>query len=205
MTEIDVSKLSIAEAYKLLIGAIVPRPIAWVSSISNSGQVNLAPFSFFNGICSNPPSLLFCPVNHPDGREKDTLRNIRETRQFVVNLASEDLASQMNQTSAEYPANINEFKEVGLTEAPCVRVKAPRVLESPGSFECELMQVLDIGDGSAGSGHVVVGKILYAHFRDGVYGKQGHIDLNVFKPIARLGGPNYCPIREIFILPRPKI
>ena len=204
MIDVDLSKLSVGDAYKLLIGTIVPRPIAWVSTISPQGATNLAPFSFFNGICSNPPSLLFCPVNHPDGREKDTLRNIRATRQFVVNIATEDLAKAMNQTSGDYPPEKSEFEIAGLTPEPSRTVRAPRVKESPASFECELMQIIDIGDGSAGSGHVVIGKILHARFADKVY-QNGKIILEELKPIARLGGPNYCPVREVFNLARPKV
>lgn len=204
VTELDVSKLSVADAYKLLIGTIVPRPIAWVSTVSLNGQPNLAPFSFFNGVCSNPPSLLFCPVNHPDGHEKDTLRNIRETNQFVVNVASEDLVAQVNQTSGNYPVDVNEFAEAGVTAAPSKLVKAPRVKESPASFECEVLQIVQVGPGGAGSGHVVIGRILYAHFADGVY-KDGKIAIDKLKPVARLGGPNYCPVREIFALERPVI
>lgn len=204
MTELDVSKLSVADAYKLLVGAIVPRPIAWVSTISKKGQPNLAPFSFFNGVCSNPPSLLFCPVNHPDGREKDTLRNIRETNQFVVNIASEDLVQQMNQTSGNYPPNINEFEEAGLAQAASKLVKPPLVKDSPASFECEVLQIVQVGPGGTGSGHVVIGKILYAHFADGVY-KDGRISIETLKPVARLGGPNYCAVRETFALDRPLI
>lgn len=204
-TELDVSTLSVGEAYKLLIGAIVPRPIAWVSTVSEDGVTNLAPFSFFNGVCSNPPSLLFCPVNHPDGREKDTLRNIRQTRQFVVNVASESLVAKMNQTSGDYPPETSEFREVGLTEAACRMVRAPRVAEAPASFECELLQIVDVGPGTAGSGHVVIGKILFAHFADGVYEQGGRVWLERLKPVARLAGASYCPVREVFDLPRPKI
>lgn len=203
-TELDLSRLSVGDAYKLLIGTIVPRPIAWVSTVSAKGQVNLAPFSFFNGICSNPPSLLFCPVNHPDGREKDTLRNIRETKQFVVNIATEALASQMNQTSSNYPPDVNEFEAAGLTEEPSRLVKPPRVKESPASFECELIQIVDVGPGTAGSGHVVIGKILLARYCEGVY-VGGRVSLDRMKPIARLAGSAYCPVREIFELPRPKV
>lgn len=201
-TELDVSKLSVGDAYKLLIGTIVPRPIAWVSTVSANGNRNLAPFSFFNGVCSNPPSLLFCPVNHPDGREKDTLRNIRETGQFVVNTASESVAREMNQTSANYPPTTDEFIEAGVTPSPSKLVKPPRVLESPASFECELIQIIQVGPGGAGSGHVVIGKILFAHFADGVY-QDGKIMIDKLQPIARLGGTRYCPVRDIFDLPRP--
>jgi flavin reductase (DIM6/NTAB) family NADH-FMN oxidoreductase RutF len=204
LTKIDVSKLSASDAYKLLIGTIVPRPIAWVSTISAAGISNLAPFSFFNGICGNPPSLLFCPLNQADGSEKDTLRNIRETQQFVVNIADESLAAEMNQSSGDYAFGVSEFQEVGLEEASCIKVKAPRVARSPASFECELIQAVQVGPGGQGSAHVVIGKIVYAHFAEGVF-EGGHVILERLKPIARLAGRSYCPVREVFDLPRPKI
>lgn len=202
--ELDVSKLSVRDAYRLLIETILPRPIGWVSTVSIKGQPNLAPFSFFTGVCSNPPSLLFCPVNHPDGGEKDTLRNIRETGQFVVNVASEELAKAMNTTSGDYPPGVNEFTEAGLTMAPSRKVKASRVGESPVSLECELIQIVDVGPGGAGSGHVVIGKVVHAHVRDDAYA-EGSVLLEKLKPIARLGGPRYCPVREVFELERPRL
>lgn len=202
--EVDVSKLPFQEAYKLIIGSVVPRPIAWVSTVSKSGVSNLAPFSFFNGVCSNPPSVLFCPVNTPDGREKDTLINTRETKQFVVNIVSHALAEKMNQTSGNYPYGVSEFKEVGLTEAPCKKVKAPRVLEAPISMECELIDIVKVGPGGAGSGAVVIGKIVYMHFSEQVY-KDGKILIEILDPIARLAGAAYCPVRDIFTLERPKV
>ncbi|HRK01759.1 MAG TPA: flavin reductase family protein [Oligoflexia bacterium] len=202
--EVDVEKLPFQEAYKLIIGSIVPRPIAWVSTVNKSGVSNLAPFSFFNGVCSNPPSVLFCPVNTPEGREKDTLVNIRDNRQFVVNLVSRGLAEKMNQTSANYPFGISEFKEAGLTEGKCKKVKPPRVLEAPISMECELIEIVKVGPGGPGSGAVVIGKILHMHFDPAVY-KDGKILIEAFDPIARLAGSAYCPVRDIFTLDRPKL
>ncbi len=210
MKEIDVTKLSIGDAYKLLIGTIVPRPIAWVSTISAKGQVNLAPFSFFNGVCSNPPSVLFCPVNHPDGSKKDTLRNIQETKQFVINIATEKLALAVNETSGNYPPEINEFEIAKLTPIPSIRVKPPRIKESPIHMECELLQIVPVGTGEfaarerTGSGHIVIGKLVYYHITEGAMNEKGHIFLEKINPIARLGGSFYCPIRDVFELPRPQ-
>ena len=200
--KIDISKIPFQDAYKLLIGGVVPRPIAWVSTRSKNGISNLAPYSFFTAVCSNPASLLFCPVNHPDGQEKDTLVNIRETKEFVVNIVSHSLVHQMNQTSANYAREISEFKEVGLSEAPCSQIKAPRVHEAALSYECTLLNILDIGSGGAGSGHIVVGKIL------NVFGKSdvlvdGKIDLEKLDPVARLGGSNYCRVESTFAIDRP--
>jgi flavin reductase (DIM6/NTAB) family NADH-FMN oxidoreductase RutF len=200
---VDVGKLAPPDAYKLLIGSVVPRPIAWVSTVDKNGLSNLAPFSFFNGICSNPPSVLFCPVNHPDGREKDTLVNVRDTRQFVVNIVNESLVQIMNETSANYPSGVSEFETLGIATLPSLKVLPPRVKDSPIQMECELLQVLQVGDGSAGSGHVVIGKILQMHFAPGVY-QDGKINLEHLRPVARLGGPFYARIRDTFQLDRPK-
>lgn len=203
MIEIDFSRIPSSEAYKLQIGSIVPRPVAWVSTISAGGSPNLAPFSYFNGICSSPPALLFCPVSHPDGREKDTLRNVRETGEFVVNIATEDLVAAVNQSAAEYAAEVDEFLAAGVTAVPSVLVKPPRVAESPIQFECRLLQVVDIGTGG-NSGHVVMGQIVYGHFAPSVYA-EGKIQLAALRPIARLAGTTYGPVRDTFDLPRPKV
>ncbi len=201
--DIDVSQLPFPEAYKLIAGTIVPRPIAWVSTISKNGTANLAPFSFFTAVCSNPPSLLFCPVNHPDGREKDTLVNIRDTKNFVVNIVPYELGQQMNITSGNYEREINEFKLAGLTEAKSTQVSAPRILESPVSFECELLNLVQVGSGDGGSGHVVLGKIVYAHFREDLY-RDGKVYLNPIQPLARLGGSDYIKVENPFEIHRPK-
>jgi len=200
--DMTLSTLPTGEVYKLLIGAVVPRPIAWVSTVSAYGIANLAPFSFFNAVCSNPPTLLFCPVNHPDGREKDTLRNIRQTQEFVVNVATENVVKALNQTSANYPSDISEFAQAGVTPIPSSLVAAPRVEESPIQFECKLVQVVDVGDGSNGSGHIVIGRIVYAHFDARVY-QAGKISIEALKPVGRLAGNSYCPVREVFDLARP--
>ena len=203
MIQVDFERIPLADAYKLQIGSIVPRPVAWVSTISGAGLTNLAPFSYFNGICSNPPALLFCPVNHADGREKDTLRNILEVGDFVVNIATEALVSAVNHTAAEYPAEISEFAAAGLTPLPGVVVRSPRVAESPIHLECRLLQVVDVGHGG-NSGHVVIGRIVYGHFAPAVY-RDGKIQLDALMPIARLAGTTYCPVRETFDLPRPAV
>lgn len=202
MIELDVAQLSTQDAYKLMIGAIVPRPIGWISTASANGRHNLAPFSFFTGVCSNPPSLLFCPVDHPDGREKDTLRNIRVTGDFVVNIATESLASQVNQTSADFAPEISEFQMAGLTPLASVKVSAPRVGESPVQFECRLLQIVRVGPGGRGSGHIVIGEIVFMHVAEDVY-RDGRILLDRLQPLARLDGKAYCPVREVFELTLP--
>jgi flavin reductase (DIM6/NTAB) family NADH-FMN oxidoreductase RutF len=203
MVDMDVSKLPAPEAYRLLIGAIVPRPIAWVSTISTSGITNLAPFSFFNGICSDPPAVLFCPVTPADREAKDTLRNIRETRQFVVNIVTESNVAQANQTSAPYPPDVSEFTALGLTPLASIVVRPPRVAESPIQFECELIQIVPVGEPRPGSGNVVIGRLVYAHIAEEAWDANRHIDIHKINPVSRLAGNDYAPVHDIFTLKRP--
>src|ERR1700739_4459237 len=139
------------QSYKLMTGIIVPRPIALVSTVDAAGNANLAPFSFFAGVGSAPPTVLFCPALRPAGTEKagqrkDTLRNVEETRQFVINIVSEAIAAQTNMPSAEVGPEVDEFKLSGLTPLASEVVRAPRVAESPAQMECKLIQVIYIGD-----------------------------------------------------------
>lgn len=200
---IDPSQNSNQDNYKLIIGSVVPRPIAFVSSMSAKGELNLAPFSFFTGVCSNPPTILFCPmVRGSDSHKKDTLLNIEETGEYVINVVSEDIVAPMNQTAAEFPHGVNEFAESGLTPAPSMVVEPPRVLESPLSMECKLQQVIPVGDGSVGSGFVVLGTVVQFHVREDLY-ERGRIDTIGLKPVSRLAGAAYAPVRDIFELQRP--
>jgi flavin reductase (DIM6/NTAB) family NADH-FMN oxidoreductase RutF len=203
MVSLEISKLPIQESYKILIGAIVPRPIAWVSTISASGVTNLAPFSFFNGICSDPPALLFCPTTPADRDAKDTLRNIRETREFVVNIVTEANVAKANQTSAPYPPEVSEFAAAGVTPIASAVVRPPRVAESPIHLECELIQIVEVGERRTGSGNVVIGKLVYAHIAEEAWDAKHRIDINRIKPVSRLAGNDYAPVREIFTLARP--
>jgi flavin reductase (DIM6/NTAB) family NADH-FMN oxidoreductase RutF len=202
MAEIDVTQLSPPDAYKILIGSVVPRPVAWVSTVSPAGVNNLAPFSFFTAVCSNPPTVLFCPVTPQDLKVKDTLQNIRDTGVFVVNVATEALVEKMNQTSAPYAPDVSEFAAVGVTPAASRVVQAPRVAESPVSLECRLTQIVPVGDGTPGSGHVVIGQVVFAHIDDAVL-DGGRILTDRLQPVSRLAGTDYAPVREIFALPRP--
>lgn len=202
---INTKEIPYQDRYKLLIGSIVPRPIGFISTIDKNGVYNLAPFSFFMGVCSNPMTVLFCPViRSSDGQEKDTLKNIRETKEFVVNIVSEEIAAQMNQSSAEYPPGIDEFEKTKLTPVPSKIVKPPFVKEAKINMECKLNQIVDIGDKSPGSGSIVIGEVVFYHVIENVY-KDGKIILNELKPIARLGGADYCRVTDIFSLPRPTL
>jgi flavin reductase (DIM6/NTAB) family NADH-FMN oxidoreductase RutF len=204
------SDLSHSELYGMLLNSVAPRPIAWVSTVSPSGQPNLAPFSFFNVVCVNPPLLGFAPglrrpkqpeANH--GEAKDTLRNIRETKEFVVNIVTYDLAEAMNLTSGEYDSSVNEFELAKLTPEPSKIVRPPRVAESPVSFECKLHQILDFSTAPT-SGSLVMGQIVSIHIGD-AYLKDGRLDRNSLDLIGRMGGIQYTRTTQRFEMVRPKV
>lgn len=201
--EVDFEKISQPERYKILIGSILPRPIAFVSTLGSDGVVNLAPYSFFNGIASDPACVMISATPKSTGELKDTLRNIEANRQFVVNVVSEDMAEPMNRCSAEFPYGVSELEKVGLTAVPSTKVRPPRVAESPIQLECELLQTLQIGTrGAPGSATVIFGKVLLAHFREGVW-VGNRVQLEAVKPLARLAGASYGRIGETFTLERP--
>jgi flavin reductase (DIM6/NTAB) family NADH-FMN oxidoreductase RutF len=189
--------------YKLLTGSILPRPIGWISTVDEAGRYNLAPFSFFNVVCPQPPTILFCPsVRTTDGSPKDTLRNVRATGEFVANIVTEPLAEAMNLSSAELPSEVDEFAYAGLTPVTATVVRAPRVAESPVHFECRVHQIIDISD-QPGGGSIVIGRVVVIHVRDEVLTGGDKIDLATLKPIGRLAGTSYCRITDLFDLTRP--
>lgn len=190
--------------YRIMIGAIAPRPIGWISSLDATGQPNLAPFSFFNAVCANPPHVLFCPmVRGRDARPKDTLRNVRGAGEFVANIVSEPLVHAMNITSTDFPPEVNEFEAAGLTPLPGVKVRPPRVAESAVQFECRLAHLVELGSGP-GSGSVVIGEVVYVHIRDDVLAGEDEIRLEALRPIGRLGGHGYVRVTDVFELRRPR-
>lgn len=189
--KIDPQKISFNDVHKLMIGSIVPRPIAFVSTLSKEGQNNIAPFSYFNGVCSNPPTIMFAPARRGwDGQEKDTLINIRDSDQFVVNIVSEDFAEQMVMCSTDFDSTVDEFEISGLTPQPSNKVSPPRLLESKISFECELNQIVEIGDGGPGGGFIVIGTVVLFHIDNDVY-NDGRILLDKLEPLGRLAGNWY--------------
>ncbi len=189
--------------YKLMIGAIVPRPIAFVSSLSADGVRNLAPFSFFTGISANPPVICFSTMRRSsDGARKDTLNNIEATGEFVVNVVSEPIAEQMNLSSAEFPPGVDEFVESGLTPVPSDLVKPPRVQESPINMECRLVQIVHVSPRPLG-GSLILGEILRFHIRDELF-ENFRIDPDKLRPIGRMGGPTFTRTTDRFDLIRPK-
>lgn len=184
------------DRYKLLIGLIVPRPIALVSTVSPAGKTNLAPFSFFAGVGSNPMTLLFCPANKDDGSDKDSLRNAalpadHGCGEFVVNIVSEDIARRMAACAEPLAYGDSEFDLSGLTPAPCDAVRPPRVLESPASFECRTLQVIRTNRGEPGGGNVVLGEILRVHVRDDIVNQRLHADPAKLNAVGRMGGLAY--------------
>ena len=199
---IDPEKSAPRDIYRHMVAFITPRPIAWVSTINLEGQTNLAPFSYFNGVCPNPPTILFCPTNTRDGKKKDTLRNIEATREFVVNVVSDSIREKMNATSAEIPPEISEFDACGLTAVPSTKVKSPRVKESLVNLECVLHDIIGIGDGPL-SGNIVIGRIVLIHADDSVLDDSGQIDPAKLDTIGRMGGVTYTRTRERFEMPRP--
>lgn len=204
METLDFAKLDTPTKYKLLIGAIVPRPIAFVSTINEKGETNLAPFSFYNGISSNPPVLMISVARKPTSEPKDTLRNILETKQFVVNSASSWLLDPVVYSGGDFPYGQSEFNLTNLTPIASHSIKPPRVKESPIHFECELYKAVDIGDGSPGSSVAVFGKVLLMHIMQEAY-VDGKIILEKIDPIARLGGISYTNAVEKWKKPSPKI
>jgi flavin reductase (DIM6/NTAB) family NADH-FMN oxidoreductase RutF len=192
-----------ANVYKLMIGAIVPRPIAFVSSISADGIRNLAPFSFFTAASANPPVICFAPmVRASDGRQKDTLRNIQETGEFVVNIVSEDFVRQMNICSAEFPPEVDEWEQSGLTPIQSQCVTPPRVAESRFQMECRLVDVVSVSKQPLG-GSLVLGEVLRFHISDELFDDY-RIDADKLRAIGRMGGPTYTRTTDRFDLQRPK-
>ena len=198
--ELDPSAIGEAAAYKLLIGCVVPRPIAWVSTADPAGVRNLAPFSFFMGVCGDPPTIAFSSGPR-DGGRKDTVRNIEASGEFVVNVVDDEHAEAMNASSGESAPAVDEFTVAGVAAAPGVRVKAPRVATAPISLECRVAQIVRIGRGPHS---VVFGEIVYMHVRDGLYdATTGRIDVAALRPVGRLAGHMYSRTHELFEMKRP--
>jgi flavin reductase (DIM6/NTAB) family NADH-FMN oxidoreductase RutF len=201
---LDPADLSHQEVYKLLNGSVVPRPIAFVSTLSARGERNLAPFSFFNVVCSSPAAVSFSVMRRGDtAQKKDTLLNIEETREFVVNVVTEAIAAQVNQASADYPRGVDEFVEAGFTPRPSLVVAPPGVAESPVSMECRLIQIVHLGDGP-GAGSLVIGRVERFHVSDEVY-DRGRIDPAKLQAVGRMAGAAYTRTQDTFDLIRPTL
>lgn len=198
---------SILDSYKLMTGLIVPRPVALVSTVDRDGVANVAPFSFFNGVGANPPTVLFCPSlrssrsDRPDDR-KDTLRNVEQTGEFVINIVSGSIAAAANASAAEVGPEVDEFQLAGLTAIASEAVRPPRVAESPAQLECKLLQIVFTGQGS-GAGVVVLGEIVRFHFRPDLE-SNFRIDPAKLDAVGRMAGNTWVHTGGLFDLERPK-
>jgi flavin reductase (DIM6/NTAB) family NADH-FMN oxidoreductase RutF len=199
----DPESLPWKSVYKILIGSVVPRPIAWVSSVDSAGGRNLAPFSFFNVVASRPPMVVFTTsIRSTDGNTKDTLRNVRSTGEFVVNIVTEPLAEAMNVTSTEFPPDVDEFEAAGVTPVASIRVRPPGVAESPVRFECRVHQIVDVG-ADPGGGSLILGRVVHLHVDPQVMLGEDKIDPARQRPIGRLAGSDYCRTTDVFQMVRP--
>jgi len=201
--EISPDGRSNQDIYKILIGTVLPRPIAWVSTVDTSGNINLAPFSFFTVASVNPPILCFSPLLQENSIEKDTLVNIKQTSEFVVNIVSYALAQAMNRTSAPYPSEVSEFDVAGVAAKQSTLVKPPCVADSLVNFECKLQQIIPFGS-EPRAGNLVLGKVCNIHIHPDIV-RNGEVDSKSLDAIGRLGGNMYTTIRDCFEMERPAI
>jgi flavin reductase (DIM6/NTAB) family NADH-FMN oxidoreductase RutF len=197
MKSLDPGDLDPRDVYKLMISAIVPRPIALVSTVSESGITNVSPFSFFNGVASRPPIVAISISRGKDGEEKDTLRNIRHQRDFVVNVVDRALAAKAVASSAPFDAGTSEFAAVGLTAMPSDKVRSPRVAESPVHFECIAVDLVENPGGSDVT--LVLGRVLRFHVARRLWGEQRLLPQEL-DPVGRLGGDFYATMAEPFAM-----
>ncbi|MEM7550126.1 MAG: flavin reductase family protein [Bacteroidota bacterium] len=202
---IDPKNTSVNEMYTTMVGSVMPRPIAFASTISKDGNVNLSPFSFFNAFGSNPPVLIFSPAHRTrDNTPKDSYLNVKEHPEVVINMVDYTIAEQMSLSSTEYERGVDEFEKSGLTAEASIKVKPPRVKESPVSYECKVLEVKSIGN-SGGSANLVICEVLLVHVKEELLNEKGYIDPYKADLIGRLGGPYYTRITPdtIFTIKRP--
>ena len=202
----DPELLETRDVHRLLSSAIAPRPIAFASTIDAKGNVNLSPFSFFNVFSSNPPILIFSPARRVrDNTTKHTLQNATETKEVVINIVDYSIVEQMSETSKEYDKGVNEFTETGLTEVASLKVKPPRVLESPVSFECTVENIVSLGE-HGGAGQLVIAKVVHIHVKSEFLDENNQIDSEKLDLVARLGGDWYTRVTKdsMFKLEKPE-
>lgn len=195
-------ELTQKERYKVFIGTVLPRPIAWVSSMAADGTLNAAPFSFFTVAATAPMTLVFYPQIPASGRAKDTLHNVQASGEFVINVTNEETAQVMNLTATTLPPGDSEFEWAGVTPAPSQTIRVPRIAEAPVSYECVLRQIVHVGDGSPGSGAAVFGEVQCIHIREDLYDDAGYVKLEALKPIGRLAGAGYTRVTDLFFMER---
>lgn len=194
----DFERLPGREKYKLLIGTVVPRPIALVTTVGADGRVNAAPFSFFNCLSADPPILALGVEFRAGGAQKDTGRNVRDTQVFTVNIVSDSILEAMNVCAVPFEPGVEELREAGLTAAPGVRVACPYIAEAPAALECRHHTTLGIGR----SREIILGEVVYAHFRPGIIDPSNlHVDPDALDAVGRMGGHGYAGTRDHFDLP----
>lgn len=199
--QFDIQNTESSALYKLLTGTVIPRPIAWVATIDENGIDNLAPFSFFNVVSEDPPHIMFSTVR-TGNKNKDTLNNILANQQFVVNLVTEDVVEQMNTTSQSVAPNVNEFELANVTPIASIYIKPKRLKESLVQFECEMVHHYFIEKHQNGGACIIIGKIITMHIDDSILMENHKINVEKYKPVARLAGSNYSKLGEIFSIKR---
>ena len=205
MITIDPKALSVPEVHKYMLGTIAPRPIAFVSTVDREGNVNLSPYSFFNAFSTNPPTIVFSPsLRGRDGSKKHTLENILEHQEIVVNIVDYSMVQQMSLSSTEYDKGVNEFIKAGFTEQASLKVKPPRVAESPAQFECIVKDIIHLGTGG-GAGNMVIAEVVQAHFQDHIFETDGRINPHKLDAVGRLGDNWYCRVNgtSLFEVEKP--
>ena len=205
MKTINPKSLNTASFHAYLLGAVVPRPIAFASTIDKAGNVNLSPFSFFNAFSSNPPILVFSSSRRVrDNTTKHTLENLKEVPEVVINIVNYAIVEQMSLSSTEYEKGVNEFVKSGLQAVDSEKVKPPRVKEAPAAFECKVNDIIALGE-DGGAGNLIVCEVLLAHFQDNIFDKTGKIDPYKLDAVARMGGNWYCRAQgeALFEIPKP--
>ncbi len=205
MKSIDPQSLPVQELHGYLLGAVAPRPIAFASTVDNAGNVNLSPFSFFNVFSANPPVMIFSPARRgTNNTTKHTFENLLEVPETVINIVNHPIVEQMSLASTEYPEGVNEFEKAGLTEVPSVRVKPPRVAESPVSFECVVDDIIQLGD-QGGAGNLIISRVVMLHLDERYLDDAGKLDTTRLDLVGRMGGSWYCRASgdALFEIPKP--
>lgn len=197
---INPKEIAKQDRYKLIIGSILPRPIAWVSTMDGEGRLNLAPFSYFSAVCTQPMTLLFSAGILPNGEKKNTWRNVEKVPEFVINICNEETAEAMNLSATVLPYGESEFEWAGVTPVSCEVIGVPRVAEAPISFECLLQRIVTVSE-EPGGGAAIFGEVQRIHIREDIY-QDGYVNLDALKPIGRLAGNSYTRIENRFDMQR---